>query len=124
MSTIMVDFQDLYASVLGLRRDSETGRYPPRRPQDAFALPLAEYARQAIISGAIAQELDLVLTNSDGDSDRRNFLLQRLGPGASERIIDPGSTWWRSGCLSTEHLTQIASGPSNAGQAAWECYER
>ena len=88
--TIMIEYQELYASCLGLRRNPETGRYPPRRPQDAFALPMAEYLRQAAISGALAQELDIVLSNSDGDADRRNFLLGRLGPGATERIIDPG----------------------------------
>ena len=86
----MIEFQDLYASVLGIRRDTETGRYPPRRPQDAFGLPMAEYLRQAAITGAIAQELDIVLTNSDGDADRRSFLLGRLGVGATERVIDPG----------------------------------
>ena len=88
--TVMIDFQSLYASVLGIERDPETGRFPPRRPQDAYALPLAEYARQAIITGAIAQELEIVLTNSDGDSDRRNYLLGRLPATASEVIIDPG----------------------------------
>ena len=88
--TIMIDFQSLYASVLGIERDPETGRYPPRRPQDSYALPAAEYLRQAAITGAIAQELDIVLTNSDGDADRRAFLLGRLGPTASEVIIDPG----------------------------------
>ena len=88
--TIMIEFQDLYASVLGIRRDPETGRYPARRPQDAYALPMAEYLRQAAITGAIAQELDVVLTSSDGDPDRRAFLLQRLGPTATEVVIDPG----------------------------------
>ena len=88
--TIMVDFQILYAGLLGIERDPLTGRYPPRRPQDAYALPMAEYARQAIVSGAIAQELKIVLTNSDGDSRRRQFLLGRLGVGATERVIDPG----------------------------------
>ena len=88
--TVMIDFQSLYASVLGIERDPETGRFPPRRPQDAYALPLAEYLRQSAISGAISQELDIVLTNSDGDLARRQFLLGRLGPTASERIIDPG----------------------------------
>ena len=88
--TIMIEFQELYASLLGLRRNPETGRYSPRRPQDAYALPMAEYLRQAAISGAIAQELDIVLSNSDGDADRRAFLLGRLGPGATERVIDPG----------------------------------
>ena len=87
--TVLVDFQDLYASVLGIERN-ERGRYPARRPQDAYALPMAEYLRQAAITGAVAQELDVVLTNSDGATDRRNFLLSRLGPTASERIIDPG----------------------------------
>ena len=51
---------------------------------------MTEYLRQAAISGALAQELDIVLSNSDGDADRRAFLLGRLGPGAAERIIDPG----------------------------------
>ena len=88
--TIMIEFQDLYAGLLGIRRNPETGRYPARRPQDAYALPMTEYLRQSAISGAIAQELDIVLSNSDGDADRRAFLLGRLGPGATERIIDPG----------------------------------
>ena len=90
MPTIMIDFQSLYASVLGIERDPETHRYPPRRPQDAYALPMAEYLHQAAITGAIAQELDIVLTNSDGNTERRNFLLGRLGPTATERILDPG----------------------------------
>ena len=88
--TIMIEFQDLYASCLGIRRDPETGRYPPRRPQDAYALPMAEYLRQAAITGAVTQELDIVLTNSDGDQQRRQFLLGRLGSSARERVIDPG----------------------------------
>ena len=29
-------------------------------------------------------------TNSDGDPTRRAFLLEQLGDGAEERIIDPG----------------------------------
>ncbi|MCY4086856.1 MAG: hypothetical protein OXG37_08245, partial [Actinomycetia bacterium] len=29
-------------------------------------------------------------TNSDGDPGRRRFLLGQLGPGAVERIVDPG----------------------------------
>ena len=88
--TILVEFQEIYATILGIERDPETGRYPPRRPQDAYALPMAEYLRQAAISGAIAQELDIVLSNSDGDQQRRQFLLGRLGVGATERVIDPG----------------------------------
>ena len=88
--TIMIEFQDLYAGLLGIRRNPETGRYPPRRPQDSYALPMAEYLRQSAITGGIFQELDVILTNSDGDADRRQFLLGRLGVGATERVIDPG----------------------------------
>ena len=88
--TIMIEFQTLYAGLLGIERDPETGRFPPRRPQDAFALPIAEYGRQALITGALAQDLDIVLSSSDGDPERRAFLLGRLGPAASERVIDPG----------------------------------
>ena len=32
----------------------------------------------------------MIATNSDGDPDRRVFLLGQLGPGAAERIVDPG----------------------------------
>ena len=87
--TIMIEFQQIYAGLLGIER-LPNGRYPARRPQDAYALPLAEYGRQALVSGAIAQELEIVLTNSDGNADRRQFLLGRLGPFATERVIDPG----------------------------------
>ena len=51
---------------------------------------MAEYLRQAAITGAVTQELDIVLTNSDGDQQRRQFLLGRLGSSARERVIDPG----------------------------------
>ena len=87
--TVMIEFQQIYAGLLGVDR-LPNGRYPARRPQDSFALPLSEYGRQSLISGAIAQELEVVLSNSDGNQQRRQFLLGRLGPGATERIIDPG----------------------------------
>ena len=88
--TVMVDFQQQYASALGLRRDPSTGRYPRRREQDAYALAYAEYMRQAAITGALSMELDIIVTSADGDIDRRAFLLGRLGPGASEIVLDPG----------------------------------
>ena len=87
--TVMIEFQQIYAGLLGIDR-LPNGRYPARRPQDSFVLPMAEYARLSIITGAIKQDLDIVLTNSDGDADRRAFLLGRLGPGATERVINPG----------------------------------
>ena len=32
----------------------------------------------------------MIATNSDGDLARRAQLLSQLGPGATERIVDPG----------------------------------
>ena len=42
------------------------------------------------MTGAVARDVDVIATNSDGDPDRRRFLLSELGPGATERIVDPG----------------------------------
>lgn len=88
--TVALEFQELYASLLLLRRDAG-GRYPARAARHAaYVLPLAEYLREAGISAARDREIDLVLSNSDGSPARRAYLLERLGPGATERIIDPG----------------------------------
>ena len=43
-----------------------------------------------IITGAVARQIDVIATNSDGDPARREFLLGQLGPGATEQIVDPG----------------------------------
>ena len=85
---IALDFQRLYAALLLI--DRVGGRYPERLASNAFALPLAEYLRAAGITAATNQQVDLVVTNSDGDAARRATLLSRLGPGATERILDPG----------------------------------
>ena len=67
------------------------GRYPNRiEAQAAWLLPMAEAIRQTIITIAVDREIDVVATNSDGSPERRAFLLSRLGPGATERVIDPG----------------------------------
>ena len=87
---VLIDFQDLYASLLGLSRDAQTGRYPERDSLDAYALALAEYLRRAAITGALGQDLDPVVTNSDGNPARRRELLALLGAGARETILDPG----------------------------------
>ena len=84
--TITADFQNLVVSMLALRRGPD-GRYPVR-PQ--WILPLTEYVRTAMVVGAINREIDVIFTNSDGNPERRDFLLTKLGPGATERIIDPG----------------------------------
>jgi hypothetical protein len=88
--TVAADFQSLYAALLLLERDPDTGRYPERREADAHALRMAEYLRRAILTAAAARGLRVLATNSDGDLDRRAFLLRELGPGATERVIDPG----------------------------------
>ena len=87
--TLAADFQSLYAALLLLERQPD-GRYPERRESDAHALRMAEYLRRAILTAAAARGLRVIATNSDGDLDRRAFLLRELGPGATERVIDPG----------------------------------
>ena len=82
LPTVAVDFQALYAAILLLQRGDD-GRYAERSPADAHALPLAEYARRALITATLANEVDAVVTNSDGDEDRRARLLALLGPGQS-----------------------------------------
>ena len=38
----------------------------------------------------MTQGVDAIVTNSDGAPARREFLLALLGPGAEERVLDPG----------------------------------
>ena len=87
--TLAADFQSIYAALLLLERQPD-GRYPERRESDAHALRMAEYLRRTILTTAAARGLRVIATNSDGDLDRRAFLLRELGPGATERVIDPG----------------------------------
>ena len=87
---VILEIQELYAALLGLRRDPATGRYPERRESDAHALRLAEYLRRVAITASVARGIRVITSNSDSDLDRRAFLLRELGPGATERVIDPG----------------------------------
>ena len=82
----IADFQAVYAALTGVLRGPD-GRYPLR---DDRLLPLTEFVRRAIITGAINRDISVIATNSDGDPARRQFLVQQLGPGATERIVDPG----------------------------------
>ena len=82
----VADFQAIYAALTLVQRD-RNGRYPLR---DDRLLPLVEYTRRAIIGGAVARDIDIVATNSDGDQERRAFLLASLGAGAVEQVVDPG----------------------------------
>ncbi|MCY4396343.1 MAG: hypothetical protein OXC10_14540 [Rhodospirillaceae bacterium] len=84
----VADFQAIYAALTLVERGPD-GRYPVR-PESDDLLPLAEYVRRAVITGAVQREIGIIATNSDGDLDRRQFLLAQLGEGATERIVDPG----------------------------------
>ena len=86
---VVIDFQAIYAALLLLERD-DGGRYPERLDGDRHILPIAEYTRRAAITAAVANEVDPIVTNSDGDLQRRGLLLERMGAGATERVIDPG----------------------------------
>ena len=87
---VLVDFQSIYAALLGIERDPETGRYPERRGADSYVLPMAEYTRRTAITAAVRQDVEPIVTNSDGSPERRRELLAAIGPGAVERVIDPG----------------------------------
>ena len=78
---VAADFQSIVVALLLLERGPD-GKYP-LRPE--WVLPMAEYVRRAVVTGAVNREIDVIATNSDGDPDRRRFLLQQLGPGATER---------------------------------------
>ena len=86
---MVADFQAIYAALLLLER-LPNGRYPERDPLDRHALPLAEYVRRAIITGAEDAQLETIVTNSDGNIGRRQFLMEAMGAGTVERIVDPG----------------------------------
>ena len=87
---IASDFQSLYAALLLLERLPD-GRYPQRREsQAAWLIPLVEALRQTAVTFAEQRGVGVILTNSDGSPARRAHLLSRLGPGATERVIDPG----------------------------------
>ena len=85
----IVDFQAIYAALLLLLR-GEDGRYPERNPVDAHLLALAEYLRKAAVTGARDMDIEVIMTNSDGSPQRREYLRGLLGPGAVESVLDPG----------------------------------
>ena len=87
---VAADFQTILAALRLLER-GPNGRYPNRIGAEAsWLLPMTEAIRQTIITIAVDREIDVVATNSDGSPERRAYLLGRLGPGAVERVIDPG----------------------------------
>ncbi len=83
---VIADFQALYAAIAGAERGPD-GRYPERIEA---LLPTTEHTRQVVIAAAVQRDLDVIATNSDGDGERRAALLEALGVGAIERVVDPG----------------------------------
>ena len=83
----IADFQLVYRALTDVERD-RGGRYPPAQRGPAAAHRVCP--KRAIISGAVARGITVIATNSDGDPERRAFLLGQLGAGATERIVDPG----------------------------------
>ena len=84
----IADFQSIFAA-LTLARRGPDGRYPDRGDGDGL-LPLTETIRQAVATIAAARAISIVMTNSDGDQRRRSYLLNLLGAGAVEEVVDPG----------------------------------
>ena len=115
---MVVEHQEIYALLLGLRRNPETGRYPERAPRDAWAIPIAEYMRKVIISVADDRDIDVITTNSDGDKGRRQLLLGFLGHGATELVIDPGIA------VVTERLSVNGVLSNQCGMAISRWYSR
>ena len=88
--TVIADLQSFYASLLQLRRDPVTGRFPFRLESDAHALRLAEGLRIQTIRMATEDGVAVITTNSDGSPERRQHLLRLLGDDATEVVLDPG----------------------------------
>ena len=91
----IADFQLVYRALTDVERD-RGGRYPLR---NEGLLPLTEYVRRAIIGGAVARGITVIATNSDGDPERRAFLLgqwARVRPSASLTLAETSS---RRACL-------------------------
>ena len=86
----VIELQEIYARILGIERDPETGRYPERQPGDAWALREAETQRNAAIAAAVAENRPAIATNSSGNPARRQTMLNRLGASAVEEVLDPG----------------------------------
>ena len=92
---VAADFQSLYASLLLIERQAD-GRYPERLESQAYALAMAEYLRRVIMSVAAERDIAVITTNSDGSPVRRKTLLDALGTGAVETVVDPGVAVVRS----------------------------
>ena len=103
--SVILEFQTFYAAMLGIER-LPNGRFPERLPQHEYILPQVEYVRRAAITGASNRGLFAIVTNSDSRADRRATLLQLIGDGAQERVIDPGLETVRSRLAGPDGLSR------------------
>ena len=85
----IIEFQPLFAMFAGQERGPD-GRYPPRPEERSYLLRLAEFTRRSALTGAVADGLDVIATQTSGDPARRAFLLGLLGDNAQEQVLDPG----------------------------------
>ena len=87
---VAADVTALWAALSGARRDPETGRYPPRRPEDP-ALHAARVAQAAVASFALREGYDVAVTSSRPDQvDRWETLVrERDGARFAVRTVEP-----------------------------------
>ena len=111
--TVLADFTAIAVALLGLER-GRGGLYPVRPD---WVLPITEYTKQAVISGANSRGLTIIATTSDGSPERRKALLERLGPGAREEIVDPGQSVVRARL--SDPITGELSGECENAIARW-----
>ncbi len=109
---VIADFSAIYAALTMARRDAD-GKYPDRPTPDPL-VPLAESIRQRVILTARERDYSIIATNSDGRPDRRLYLLGLLGPGAVERVIDPGRSV----------VTRRLAGPAGLSEACLSAVNR
>ena len=109
---VAADFQSIVVALLLLTR-GPSGRYPLR---PSWILPLAEYVRRAVISGAVGRDLRIIATNSDGDPERRAKLLAMLGSGARELVVLPGGD-----SAAARQIVTARLGDAVTGELSREC---
>ena len=90
--TVAADFTSLFNAVRLVER-GPGGSFPERTVADEVYLPIAEAMRREVIRQGRRRGLNVVVTNSDGDLDRRRELAALLGDAELEdieEVLDPG----------------------------------
>lgn len=90
--TVAADFTSLFNAVRLIER-GPGGSFPERTAADEVYLPIAEAMRREVIRQGQRRGLSVVVTNSDGDLDRRRELAALLGDAELEdieEVLDPG----------------------------------